>query len=163
MAGDSPTSKRYGRLTAVAFHSRNKHSKPLWTFRCDCGRELIAQLPNVINGKTRSCGCLRSEFGVKQGKNNLKHGMSFSPEYLSWKSMIARCRNPNATGYERYGGRGINICERWLTFANFFEDMGPRPPGRSIDRVNNELGYSKANCRWATRSEQERNKRRSAA
>lgn len=86
-------------------------------------------------------------------------GLIDSPTYLTWKSMIARCSNPRAPDYPRYGGRGIAVCERWRTFANFLEDMGERPDGLTIDRENNDGDYELLNCRWATRSQQNSNRR----
>ena len=95
--------------------------------------------------------------------NSTKHGhtthSSLSKTYTTWSMMIQRCRNPNATKYPRYGALGIDVCERWNQFHNFLEDMGPRPEGLTLDRKNNELGYSKENCRWATLAEQAANKR----
>jgi hypothetical protein len=89
-----------------------------------------------------------------------KHGLTRSAEHHVWKGIKARCNNPNNPGYNNYGARGIKLCERWLTFANFFEDMGTRPsPAHSIERINNDRGYEPGNCKWATRIEQNRNSR----
>lgn len=81
----------------------------------------------------------------------------YTPTYQSWQAMLQRCRNPNHAHYSNYGGRGIRVCRRWETYANFLADMGERPHGTSLDREKNELGYDKANCRWATRTDQSRN------
>lgn len=88
-----------------------------------------------------------------------RHGMSRTAIYETWKSMRARCNNVNNPAYKNYGGRGIRVCKRWDTFNNFFSDMGNAPSGKTLDRKNNNLGYSKANCRWATRMQQSANSR----
>jgi hypothetical protein len=88
------------------------------------------------------------------------HGMHNTPTYRSWHSMQARCRYPSMPSYPKYGGRGIKVCERWARFENFLADMGVRPEGKSIDRIDNDGDYGPDNCRWATASEQQQNKRR---
>jgi len=124
-----------------------------WLCRCGrCGIEFVAQLNNVKSGGTKSCGCLRRE-------RNTTHGQADTPEYRAWLACRNRCNNPNDKGYANYGGRGITVCERWDSLETFLADMGPRPKGGSLDREDNELGYSPENCRWATNSEQSRNRR----
>lgn len=125
--------------------------------QCSCGTVKTYQLANLKSGITRSCGCLNREFHTNHGHS--PRGKA-SPEYNSWKSMISRCTNPNAQGYEYYGGRGIKVCQRWQTFENFFADMGKKPsPQHSIDRTDNDGNYCLENCKWTTKKEQQNNRR----
>lgn len=104
----------------------------------------------------------RHRRGIAMDKDELmseKHGMSKSPEYISWRSMIQRCCNPNNKQYKYWGGRGIIVCEEWRKFSNFYRDMGKRPPKRTIDRINNDGNYEPGNCRWATNRQQRANTR----
>lgn len=95
----------------------------------------------------------------KGQRNRLTHGMRRTPIYGIWNQMIQRCTNPKVKGYDRYGGRGIEVCERWLKFENFFADMGDRPEGHSIERKNNDLGYDPSNCIWIPKDKQAQNRR----
>lgn len=126
-----------------------------WRLKCDCGSDHIAfQKAFASGGKMRSCGC--------DSRMQTLHGLSKTAEYRHWINMLSRCNNPNTPGYELYGGRGIKVCARWTdSFSNFYADMGPRPSsGHSIDRYPNKDGnYEPGNCRWATPSEQSRNRR----
>lgn len=148
--------QRFGRLVVQGIVQRigcNVRVRSL----CDCGASHVALLGNIVAGLTRSCGCLR----VEAAHDRITHGGSNSPEYHIWAGMRQRCGDPGNPGFADYGGRGITVCERWQSFENFIADMGARPsPKHSIDRVNNDAGYSPENCRWATKSEQMRNTRR---
>lgn len=149
---------RFGRFTVVEFHSNNKHNQTMWRCRCDCGNERIVCVGNLNYGVSKSCGCLKSE---KLLESITKHGLHNTREYKIWKKMRQRCRNPLDPAYPDYGGRGILVCKRWDDFSNFIADMGTCPDlTLSIDRFpNNDGNYEPGNCRWATRTEQARNKR----
>lgn len=129
-----------------------------WLCRCDCGREKTVIGYNLRSGNSKACGlCRRPTFGA------LKHGHStkttISPTYHSWTAMKARCHDSTRDNAHCYVGRGITYDPRWEDFANFLADMGERPAGRNLDRRDNDQGYFKANCRWATPTEQTRNRR----
>lgn len=147
------TGQRYGKLTAIKFSHKDKRNQQFWLFKCDCGNEKIICIGHVKSGNTKSCGCLRIE-------RKTKHKMYGTRIYKSWMSMKERCLNKNRKDYKDYGGRGIIICERWVnSFENFYKDMGNRIEGLSLDRIDNNKGYYKENCRWATLKEQNNNKR----
>lgn len=147
------TGQRFGRLVAEKFHSLRK-GRAMWECRCDCGNRHIVQAGRLRGNRTRSCGCLRRD---KSAERAFRHGMLRTPTYLTWVSMIQRCENPKATGYEYYGGSGISVCEEWHKFENFLADMGERPSDRTLDRKNSFGHYEPGNCRWATKQEQRDN------
>lgn len=147
---------RFGRLTAVYYISGSKSKKSKWHCVCDCGSTKEVSTGNLTNGKTKSCGCLTSELTTKR---NIKHGMTNKKVYKTWSAIINRCNNPNATRYENYGGRGIKVCDKWLSFLGFYEDMGDQPEGHSIERIDVDGGYSADNCIWIQNSKQAANKR----
>ena len=135
-----------------------------WLVRCDCGIAKIVSQSNLRCGNTVSCGCYKRDRMIA---NNTTHGKADTPEYYSWTGMIQRCFNPKGKAWKDYGGRGITVCPHWMKFENFLADMGDKPAGTSIDRINNDLGYlcpkchpPTGNCRWATRTEQNNNQRR---
>ena len=140
--------QRFGRLIAIKPAGRSKQGGVFWECLCDCGQECIVRSDHLIHGETKSCGCLR-----------ITHGMSKSPEYKTWRSMLARCENPHNSRFKDYGGRGIQICKSWHKFENFYKDIGKRPEGKTLDRVKNDGNYCPENCRWATGHEQQMNRR----
>lgn len=147
--------ERYGDLLVVAEAGHAPRSRRLVACRCECGEETIVRVDMIRSGHTSSCGC-----GSRETRRVKTHGMTESPEYLSWKGMIQRCTNPKHTSYEYYGARGITICQRWRdSFEAFLVDMGSRPEGKTLDRIDNDGNYEPGNCRWATASEQNSNQR----
>ena len=149
--------QRFGRLIATEEYGHNDKQKTiLWKCLCDCGKYVIVSCGILRSGHTKSCGCLKNE---KTKERSITHGMSKSPEYNSWSHILARCNNINNKDYHHYGGRGITICDRWLKFENFFEDMGKKPKGLTIERIDNDKGYYKKNCKWDTQTAQVRNQR----
>ncbi len=136
---------RFNALTVVSAAGW-KGLKPLVKCLCDCGNTIIVQKGHVTSSHTKSCGCLFS------------HGMIKTKEYKCWDRMKQRCYVKNNDSYKRYGGRGIEVCDRWRkSFVNFFNDMGLCHKGYSLDRINNDGNYSPENCKWSTTQEQARN------
>lgn len=124
---------------------------------CDCGNEKVFRFDLLERGTTKSCGCYYDE---TRYTSNFRHGNCDHELYKIWASMRDRCNNPNSSSYAEYGGRGINVCERWDDFSLFLEDMGSRPEGLSLDRIDPDKGYEPSNCRWANSSVQVHNQRK---
>lgn len=137
----------FGRLTATRYVGESK-----WLCRCECGGTATCITSNLLKGNSTSCGCKRREA-------HFKHGMSATPQWHAWQSMRQRCENPNDPAYKNYGGRGIKVCDRWGSYANFIADMGLRPPGYELDRRDNDGDYTPDNCQWVSKKANRNNKR----
>lgn len=139
------TGQKFGRWTAI---KRATFEHPiLWHCICECGAKSILNGCVLRGGRSKSCGCL-----------SRKHGMYQSRTYRSWAMMLVRCFRKNHKDYATYGAVGITVCKKWKKFENFLADMGIRPEGKTLDRINNKKGYYADNCRWATPKEQALNR-----
>src|SRR3990167_10575783 len=147
--------QRFGRWIAISRVSRKGRS--FWICRCDCGEKGLVSLSELRRNKSKSCGCLSAELFVK---GQTVHGMAHTSEYKAWKAMKQRCLNAKHADFKYYGARGIRVCKQWKNdFATFFTDMGARPKGYSLDRINNDGNYEPRNCRWTTPAVQSMNSR----
>lgn len=152
--------KRFGRWEVLSRGENDKRGQAQYNCRCTCGTEKVVAGYSLRRGESKSCGCLsvevaRGRKGCKNpGSGGRKHGMKGTPEYSAWSSMKGRCTNPKYENYKNYGGRGISVCQEWHTFENFYRDMGARPEGTSLDRIDVNGNYEPSNCRWGTEEEQ---------
>ena len=144
---------RFGKWQVVSqIAERGKFGEVLWNCVCDCGNLGKVRTANLMRNISKSCGC-------RQHENT--HNMTGTKTFKSWESMKQRCLNKNSPDYHRYGGRGVSVCDRWVnSFDNFLSDMGLRPDGKTLDRLDVNGNYTPENCRWATQEEQNQNKRK---
>lgn len=148
----------FGRLTIIEPEIKEKGKRQRFLCQCSCGNQKIILGRHLKSGHTISCGCFRKE---TTGNRVFKHGDSNTSTYNAWARMKNRCTNKNSQDYKYYGERGISVCERWNDYSLFVEDMGHRPDGLELDRIDNNKNYCKENCRWANRTQQMRNQKRS--
>lgn len=161
------TGLRFSRLTANCPITGSQSSRRAWHCTCDCGNSTVVHTSALRGGQTRSCGCLKNELASARAvAMNYKHGHKtgrVSPEYHTWSSMKTRCFSPKHEAWKDYGGRGIAVCDRWRkSFADFLADVGPRPNGTVLDRINNDGNYEPGNVRWTNQSTNLRNRRTNA-
>lgn len=161
------SSRKFGRLTVLKKASYRHRTNPVWICRCECGNQTAVIQENLLNGHTKSCGCLSKDTA---SRNNSTHRESHSRLYGVWRSMKARCQNPKIGQYKNYGGRGISVCEEWQQYEQFRDwalshGYDPNAPfGKcTIDRIDNDGDYEPSNCRWVDFKTQAQNKRRKTA
>lgn len=172
----TPIGEKFGKLTVLSEATKEERDSRHRKMHCicDCGNKTMTMLFTLKNGQSKSCGCVAAnkakerwmnptekmmQQAAEQGVKNSTHGMSKHPAFSQWADMRSRCENKKHSWYPSYGGRGVAVCERWLSFSNFWDDMGGSwSIGLQIDRLDNNGGYDPDNCKWSTRSQQQRNK-----
>lgn len=155
------TGMKFGRLTVMRHLGSNRHKKSVWLCQCDCGNEKEVIAGQLISGKTQSCGCLQRDKVRETGRSNKRHGLCRTSLWRVWHNMRERCNNFNHYVYNRYGGRGISVCQEWQdSFEAFCEwaNLSGYRHGLTLDRKDNDGNYCPENCRWATMKEQQRNR-----
>jgi len=144
------TGQRFGRLVVISENTKKKKHDIYWWCQCDCGEITCAQGNNLKSGHKKSCGCLSME-------SRTKHNFYKTNTYSTWQAMKSRCQNPKNRAFKHYGGRGISVCERWQDFTAFLSDMGEKPSGKCLERIDNDGNYCPENCKWETQIEQMHN------